>query len=65
MLKACRRGSVDVVVVWKFDRFARLILALHPAVLHSTRPLSHNAATREIRVTVLEVVGKLLLSPLL
>ena len=23
LLKVCRRGSVDVVVVWKFDRFAR------------------------------------------
>jgi hypothetical protein len=23
LLRDCRRGSVDVVVVWKFDRFAR------------------------------------------
>jgi len=23
LLKACRRGSIDVLVVWKFDRFAR------------------------------------------
>jgi len=22
-MKACRRGSIDIVVVWKFDRFAR------------------------------------------
>jgi DNA invertase Pin-like site-specific DNA recombinase len=28
MLSACRRGSVDVVVVWKFDRFARSLKAL-------------------------------------
>jgi DNA invertase Pin-like site-specific DNA recombinase len=28
MLKACRRGSVDVVVVWKFDRFARSLKQL-------------------------------------
>ena len=28
MLKDCRRGSVDVVVVWKFDRFARSLKAL-------------------------------------
>ena len=28
MLKDCRRGSVDVVVVWKFDRFARSLQAL-------------------------------------
>ena len=26
--KDCRRGSVDVVVVWKFDRFARSLNAL-------------------------------------
>src|SRR6266436_6415419 len=26
--KACRRGSVDVVVVWKFDRFARSLKQL-------------------------------------
>jgi DNA invertase Pin-like site-specific DNA recombinase len=23
LMKACQRGSVDVIVVWKFDRFAR------------------------------------------
>ena len=28
LLKACRRGSVDVVVVWKFDRFARSLKQL-------------------------------------
>jgi len=28
MLQACRRGSVDVVVVWKFDRFARSLKQL-------------------------------------
>jgi DNA invertase Pin-like site-specific DNA recombinase len=28
MLNDCRRGSVDVVVVWKFDRFARSLKAL-------------------------------------
>jgi DNA invertase Pin-like site-specific DNA recombinase len=28
LLKDCRRGSVDVVVVWKFDRFARSLNAL-------------------------------------
>jgi len=28
MLKDCRRGAVDVVVVWKFDRFARSLKAL-------------------------------------
>jgi DNA invertase Pin-like site-specific DNA recombinase len=28
MLRDCRRGSVDVVVVWKFDRFARSLKAL-------------------------------------
>ena len=28
MLRDCRRGSVDVVVVWKFDRFARSLNAL-------------------------------------
>ena len=28
MLKACRRGSVDVIVVWKFDRFARSLKQL-------------------------------------
>jgi len=28
MLKACRRGSIDVVVVWKFDRFARSLKQL-------------------------------------
>jgi DNA invertase Pin-like site-specific DNA recombinase len=28
MLKDCRRGSLDVVVVWKFDRFARSLKAL-------------------------------------
>jgi len=27
-MKACRRGSVDVVVVWKFDRFARSLKQL-------------------------------------
>jgi DNA invertase Pin-like site-specific DNA recombinase len=26
--KACRRGSIDVVVVWKFDRFARSLKQL-------------------------------------
>jgi len=28
LLRDCRRGSVDVVVVWKFDRFARSLNAL-------------------------------------
>jgi DNA invertase Pin-like site-specific DNA recombinase len=28
MLKECRRGSIDVIVVWKFDRFARSLQAL-------------------------------------
>jgi len=28
LLKACRRGSADVVVVWKFDRFARSLRQL-------------------------------------
>jgi DNA invertase Pin-like site-specific DNA recombinase len=28
MLNACRRGSVDVIVVWKFDRFARSLKQL-------------------------------------
>src|SRR6201982_1515410 len=28
MVKACRRGSIDVVVVWKFDRFARSLSQL-------------------------------------
>jgi DNA invertase Pin-like site-specific DNA recombinase len=28
LLKACRRGSMDVVVVWKFDRFARSLKQL-------------------------------------
>ena len=28
LLKECRRGSVDVLVVWKFDRFARSLNAL-------------------------------------
>ena len=28
LLKACRRGSIDVVVVWKFDRFARSLKTL-------------------------------------
>jgi len=28
LLKACRRGSVDVVLVWKFDRFARSLKQL-------------------------------------
>ena len=28
LLKTCRRGSVDVVVVWKFDRFARSLKQL-------------------------------------
>src|SRR6201981_3121491 len=28
LLKACRRGSMDVVVVWKFDRFARSLTHL-------------------------------------
>jgi len=28
LLKACRRRSVDVVVVWKFDRFARSLKQL-------------------------------------
>ena len=28
MMKDCRRGSVDVVVVWKFDRFARSLKTL-------------------------------------
>lgn len=28
MLRDCRRGSVDVAVVWKFDRFARSLKAL-------------------------------------
>jgi DNA invertase Pin-like site-specific DNA recombinase len=27
-MKACRRGSVDVVVVWKFNRFARSLKQL-------------------------------------
>lgn len=27
-MKDCRRGSVDVLVVWKFDRFARSLNAL-------------------------------------
>jgi DNA invertase Pin-like site-specific DNA recombinase len=27
-MKACRRGSVDIVVVWKFDRFARSLKQL-------------------------------------
>ena len=28
LMKDCRRGSVDVLVVWKFDRFARSLNAL-------------------------------------
>jgi DNA invertase Pin-like site-specific DNA recombinase len=28
LLRACRHGSVDVVVVWKFDRFARSLKQL-------------------------------------
>lgn len=32
MLKDCRRGSVDGVVVWKFDRFARSLKALISAL---------------------------------
>ena len=32
LLKACRRGSVDVVVVWKFDRFARSLKQLMSAL---------------------------------
>ena len=28
LMKACRRGSIDVVVVWKFDRFARSLKQL-------------------------------------
>ena len=28
LLRDCRRGSVDVLVVWKFDRFARSLNAL-------------------------------------
>lgn len=28
LLKECRRGSIDVLVVWKFDRFARSLNAL-------------------------------------
>lgn len=28
MMKDCRRGSIDVVVVWKFDRFARSLKTL-------------------------------------
>jgi len=28
LLKACRRGSFDVIVVWKFDRFARSLKQL-------------------------------------
>ena len=28
LMKACRTGSVDVVVVWKFDRFARSLKQL-------------------------------------
>src|SRR5262245_27325220 len=28
LLKDCRRGSLDVLVVWKFDRFARSLNAL-------------------------------------
>ena len=28
LMKACRRGSFDVVVVWKFDRFARSLKQL-------------------------------------
>jgi DNA invertase Pin-like site-specific DNA recombinase len=28
LLKDCRRGSIDVLVVWKFDRFARSLNAL-------------------------------------
>jgi DNA invertase Pin-like site-specific DNA recombinase len=28
LVKACRRGSVDVLVVWKFDRFARSLKQL-------------------------------------
>jgi DNA invertase Pin-like site-specific DNA recombinase len=28
LMKACRRGSIDVLVVWKFDRFARSLKQL-------------------------------------
>jgi DNA invertase Pin-like site-specific DNA recombinase len=28
MMKDCRRGGIDVVVVWKFDRFARSLKTL-------------------------------------
>jgi len=28
LLKTCRRGSIDVLVVWKFDRFARSLKQL-------------------------------------
>lgn len=28
LLKECRHGSIDVLVVWKFDRFARSLNAL-------------------------------------
>ena len=28
LLRDCRRGAVDVLVVWKFDRFARSLNAL-------------------------------------
>ena len=32
LMKDCRRGAIDVVVVWKFDRFARSLRALISAL---------------------------------
>jgi DNA invertase Pin-like site-specific DNA recombinase len=59
LLKACRRGSVDVVVVWKFDRFARSLKQLMSG-LEMCRALGIDFVSVTEAVDTSEPAGELL-----
>ena len=59
LLKACRRGSVDVVVVWKFDRFARSLRQLMSG-LEMCRALGIDFVSVTEAVDTSEPAGELL-----
>jgi DNA invertase Pin-like site-specific DNA recombinase len=59
LLKACRRGSVDVVVVWKFDRFARSLKQLMSG-LEMCRALGIDFVSVTEAVDTAEPAGELL-----
>ena len=59
LMKACRRGSVDVVVVWKFDRFARSLKHLMSG-LEMCRALGIDFVSVTEAVDTSEPAGELL-----